>query len=91
MKTSPLDLYEKAPTVFWSATPSGVVLHNYATSGVVELNATELLVWERLDGVHSLKSIEHIIAARGSGEPAEVVSRVFHLLATGGFVVRRYP
>ena len=90
-----LECWEKADSVLWAFTPTGIILHNFQKGAFIQLDGPEHLIWSHLDGVHS----DEDIVAKLSDDPGLshspkavrelLVARVLADLITGGFVARR--
>jgi hypothetical protein len=88
--------YEKCETVLWALTPpDGILLHNFSQRLYIDLTGLEKVVWDHLDGLHTVQSIIDLAESRarfyGLKRPKarSVATQVITRLLEGGFVISR--
>ena len=57
-------MYQKNLYVFWVQTEKGMLLQNVHTNQFIELDKTQEIVWEYLDGTFSEEKIAQVIVSR---------------------------
>lgn len=57
-------MYQKNAHVFWVQTDDGMLLQNVHTNQFIELDKTQEIVWEYLDGTFNEEGITDIIIQR---------------------------
>ena len=80
---------DKCSTVLWAPSSCGIMLHNFSNGVFVELQGDEALVWERLDGTHSLDAIASLLVAERRMDPSaakQLVSQVVGRLHDNAFI-----
>jgi len=84
--------WEKADTVLWAFTPDGIVLHNFACSRYLNLDAAAHIVWSYLDGLHAPEEIAEKLGETPAYAQAPRVRRLRQVrqviaeLVDGGFI-----
>lgn len=70
-------MYQKNAHVFWVQTDEGMLLQNVQTNQFIELDKTQEIVWEYLDGTFNEEEIsEVIITKKGPGDKNEIQEKV---------------
>lgn len=70
-------MYQKNSHVFWVQTDDGMLLQNVRTNQFIELDKTQEIVWEYLDGTFSVEKItEVIIDKQGISDKKELMNKV---------------
>ena len=70
-------MYQKNSHVFWVQTDEGMLLQNVHTNQFIELDKTQEIVWEYLDGTFSEEKItEVVIKKQGVTDKKELIKKV---------------
>lgn len=70
-------MYQKNAHVFWVQTDEGMLLQNVQTNQFIELDKTQEIVWEYLDGTFNEEEISEVIISRkGPADINEIEEKV---------------
>lgn len=71
-------MYQKNAHVFWVQTDEGMLLQNVHTNQFIELDKTQEIVWEYLDGTFSEEAISEVIISRKGPADKKVLLEKVH-------------